>query len=194
VACGVRGVRGVRGVCGSLMYAFDRHELLAELNWAGGDYVWAMTHYAYAELPGTVVTKIMTLPKAAQRDMLLCTAGLTFLCLENMRDANKMMIQFKIALGSGEAGRPVFLVAWLLEICKKDATQLFQWLLSSFKKEVEAMPAWGALLNTVGKKYFNVQAPPNMLSMLEGMLGGGGGGGGGGNPMAALMSGMAGGR
>jgi hypothetical protein len=83
----------------------------------------------------------------------------------------------------------------LLRICEKNVRTgpLYQWLLKSFKRELEntAKPAALATFTTkIGKIYFNIQPPPSMLSMMENMMMGGPGGMGGINP-AMMQAAMA---
>jgi hypothetical protein len=152
---------------------FELHLMLAEACFAGGDYLQAATHFGYAEAPTRIVDLAMALP-AEERDACILTAGLTMMCMENMRDASKLVITYKIKLGAEEPCRTAVLMVWLLEICKKDAAPLYQWLMGAFKNEINSDPVYPGLMTTIGKKYFDIKPPPNMLSMLENMMGGGG--------------------
>ncbi|GMH79168.1 hypothetical protein TrVE_jg13359 [Triparma verrucosa] len=112
----------------------------------------------------------------SERDYLFCVGVVNFLALQNMRDASALVLGFKAKFegdsGAVAATRYCTFATWLLEICKRDAGQLYQWLASQFQ-DISRDPQWGPLLTKIGKVYFGIKPPPNMLSMLEGMLGGG---------------------
>jgi hypothetical protein len=152
----------------------------------------------------------------ADRDSLLTRAVLCLCAIENLRDANTLVRSYienveerKIddltksytSKEDGKAPSHIVFCCMLLRTCEKDARTgpLFSWLLRSFKKELDGLfkPQLVQSYTTkIGKIYFNIQPPPNMLNMLEnmmGMMGGGGMGGPGGlNPamMQAMMQGM----
>ena len=62
---------------------------------------------------------------------------------------------------------------WLYHVCHRaNAGQMYQWLCQQFA-EVSRHPDFVPLLTKIGKVYFGLKPPPNMLSMLESMMGGG---------------------
>jgi hypothetical protein len=149
----------------------------------------------------------------AVRDALL-TRSLVMACaMENLRDATVLLRLYMTEVeerkiddlkasytkkDDGLAPSHVIFCSMLVRICEKDARTgpLFSWLLRSFKRELDRMykpQVVHGFCTKIGKQYFNIQPPPNMLNMMEnmmGMMGGGGGGGGGMNP-AMLQAAMA---
>ena len=192
----------------------------------------AVQHMALAEQPGTIVEWLKTLPAPtseetatghscppALRDGLLTRALLLFCAVENLRDANALLRAYVDSVEErdmgelatsytnktdGKAPSHVIFGCMLLRICEKDARTgpLFQWLMRSFKRELDALHKPQAILSyttKIGKVYFNIQPPPSMFNMMEnmmGMMGGGGGGAPGGmdpRMMQAMLQGMQGG-
>ena len=118
------------------------------------------------------------------RDVCLMSATIQFLLLRNMRDLTALLERFE-KLFSSQDGRESHLSRyvgfsfWLVKICQRggeSTAKLFQWLCGSFRHETQFDKAWGAEVPKIGKTYFNIQPPPNMMDMLSSMLGGGGGG------------------
>ena len=177
----------------------------------------AVQHAALAERPDRLLEWLATLPaptddqlKAghtcapALRDGLLTRAVLTFVTLENLRDANGLIRGYLNTVESrtaadltksytnkddGLAPSHVMFCCMLVRTCEKDARTgpLYSWLLRSFRRELELLYRPNAVLAhtvKIGKVYFNILPPPSMLNMLENMMGmmGGGGGGMGGMP------------
>lgn len=182
----------------------------------------AVQHAAIAEKPEQILEWLSTLedptpeqtkaghkcPPSA-RDGLLTRAVLTFVCLENLRDANALVREYLSTIEKrsaadlaasytskedGQAPSHAMFCCMLLRVCEKDARTgpLFSWLLRSFRREMELMYKPNSVLAytvKIGKIYFNIQPPPSMLNMLEGMMGmmGGGGMGGPGGINPAMM-------
>ena len=184
----------------------------------------AVQHMALAEKPDEIVNYLKTLPdpteeetKAghtcppATRDALLTRTILLLCAVENLRDAHALLHGYlkhvekrdaKDLAASytnkedGKAPSHVIFNSMLLSICRKDTRTgpLFNWLLRSFKKELDRMHRPQVIMSyttKIGKVYFGIQPPPSMLNMVEnmmGMMGGGGGPGAGINP--AMMQQM----
>ena len=113
-----------------------------------------------------------------ERDSIFMIAGLNFLVLENFRDASKLKVGYKIKMDGIEGSEPakpaVFLI-WMMEICQREqAGKLYQWLVQQFGDLQRLNTSIPSLLQRIGKIYFGLKPPPNMMSMLENMLGGGG--------------------
>jgi len=176
----------------------------------------AVQHMALAEQPHQIIEWLKTLPpptddetKAghtcppALRDGLLTRALLLFCAVENLRDANILLHDYLETVeerdtqqlaesytnkNDGMAPSHAMFGCMLVRICQKDARTgpLFQWLLRSFKRELDGLHKPQAIVSyttKIGKVYFNIQPPPTMFNMMEnmmGMMGGGGGGGMGG--------------
>jgi len=135
---------------------------------------------------------------AAERDCLLTRSILVFAALQNLRDANVLIQYFdeevnkdcnlnKLAKSymnksDGSAPTHVIFCCMLLRICEKDrAGPLFEWLLRSFATDLGKMkPDVKSYTSKIGRVYFGIQPPPDMLSMMENMMGMMGGGGMGG--------------
>lgn len=148
----------------------------------------------------------------AERDALFTRAVLCLCAIENLRDANTLVRSFienveerKIddltksytSKEDGKAPSHTIFCSMLLRTCEKDPRTgpLFSWLLRSFKRELDGMfkpQIVQSYTTKIGKIYFNIQPPPNMMNMLENMMGMMGGGGGGINPamMQAMMQNM----
>lgn len=134
----------------------------------------------------------------ALRDALLTRALLLASSLENLRDANTLLRAFIADVESrdieflrksytdkedGKAPSHVMFGCMLLSILEKDQRTgpLFSWLMRSFKKELDTMykpQGLEGFSTKIGKVFFNIQPPPNMLSMVENMMSGMGGRGG----------------
>jgi hypothetical protein len=151
----------------------------------------------------------------ALRDGLLTRAVLLFCALQNLRDANTLVRTYCMATGltdehlqqlavsytdknDGKAPAHVTFCCMLLRILEKDVRTgpLYTWLLRSFKRsELDRLhrsaQTVGGYVTKIGKVYFHIQPPPNMLSMMESMMGGMMGGGGGGINPAMMQAAMA---
>lgn len=151
----------------------------------------------------------------AERDGLLTRAVLCLVAVENLRDATSLVKAYMekveerdvetltksyTSKDDGKAPSHIIFCSMLLRICEKDPRTgpLFSWLLRSFKKELDGLYKSQTIqgyTTKIGKIYFNIQPPPNMLNMLENMMsmmGPGAGGAAGINPamMQAMMAGM----
>jgi len=144
------------------------------------------------------------------RDALLTRSVLCFVAVENLRDANtfvrdyinkieerdiKKLTASYVNKEDGQATSHVIFSSMLVRVCEKDTrTQpLYSWLMRSFKKELDMLhktQVVNSYTTKIGKIYFNIQPPPDMLKTMENMMNmmGGGGMAGGMNP--AMMQGM----
>lgn len=180
----------------------------------------AVQHMTLAEKPETIVAWLKTLPAPtdeetaaghtcppAIRDSLLTRSLLLFCAVENLRDANTLLKAYIASVetrdvkdlaaaytkkDSGKAPSHVIFGTMLVRICEKDARTgpLFQWLMRSFKRELDRFHKAQAVVSyttKIGKIYFGIQPPPSMLNMMENMMGGMGGMGGGGGMNPAMM-------
>lgn len=149
----------------------------------------------------------------ALRDGLLTRALLLLAAVENLRDANVLLRAFIDQVDSrdikelaasytnkedGKAPSHPMFGCMLMRVLEKDVRTgpLFSWLMRSFKRELDLLYKPQALhgyCSKIGKIYFNIQPPPNMLSMVENMMGmmGGGGMGGPGGINPAMMQALA---
>jgi len=184
------------------------HLMTAHASWDLGDREVSILHYALAEDPINIVERLMSLPPnptdaphfpAAARDALLTRAVLSFLALENLRDANilvkafiekdttrdaKQLATVYLDKEKKQATHVTFCCA-MLRICETEATALYQWLLRSFAKELNLYPDLQPYTTKIGRIYFGIEPPPSMMSMMENMMammGGGAGGAGGFSP------------
>jgi len=140
---------------------------------------------------------------AAERDCLLTRSVLVMTAVENLRDANILLRSFieadkkrdiKVLAKSymdktdGKAPSHPMFCCMLLRVCEKDrAGPLFQWLLRSFNNDLSSMkPEVKSYTTKIGRVYFGIQPPPNMMNMMENMMAMMSGGGV--NP--AMMAGM----
>eukprot|EP00581_Thalassiosira_minuscula_P009355 CAMPEP_0183704742 /NCGR_PEP_ID=MMETSP0737-20130205/2029_1 /TAXON_ID=385413 /ORGANISM="Thalassiosira miniscula, Strain CCMP1093" /LENGTH=418 /DNA_ID=CAMNT_0025931733 /DNA_START=54 /DNA_END=1310 /DNA_ORIENTATION=- len=154
----------------------------------------------------------------AQRDELLTRSILVLLAVENLRDARTLASSYLTEVETtrtaaqlkksyldktdGKAPSHVMFVCMLIRICEKDAktAPLFNWLVRNFGAELGTMHEPEVIktyTTKIGRVYFDIQPPPNMMDMMEnmmGMMGGMGGGMGGAaggmNPMMAAMQAM----
>lgn len=179
----------------------------------------AVQHMALAERPDVIVGWLQTLPAPTEeettaghdcppalRDGLLTRALLLFCAVENLRDANALLRAYIEAVeerdirelaasytnkSDGRAPSHAVFGCMLLRICEKDARTgpLFQWLMRSFRRELDGLPKPQAVLSyttKIGKVYFNIQPPPSAFNMMENMMGMMGGGGMGGMPPGGM--------
>lgn len=117
------------------------------------------------------------------RDALLTRSLLLMCALENLRDGNVLLRSYlkdveerdadKLAASytdksDGKAPSHAIFGCMLLRVCEKDARTgpLYSWLMRSFKKELEKLykpQTVAGYTSKIGKIYFNIQPPPNML-------------------------------
>jgi len=118
--------------------------------------------------------------------------------VENIRDASillraymadvedrntKDLLKSYMKKDDGQAPSHLVFCCMMVSVCQKDQRTgpLFQWLMRSFKHELDLMPKSQVVQSyttKIGKIYFNIQPPPSMLSVMENMMGMMGGGGG----------------
>jgi hypothetical protein len=167
---------------------------------------------ALAEKPGVILEWLKSMPKPtaaqtkmghtcppADRDALLTRSLLVFCTVENLRDANTLLRAYisdveertmddlttsYMNKEDGKAPSHVVFGSMLLRVCEKDQRTgpLFQWLLRSFKRELDMLykpQIVQSYTTKIGKVYFNIQPPPSMFSMMENMMSMMGGGGAG---------------
>lgn len=143
---------------------------------------------------------------AALRDCLLTRAVIVFIALENLKDANVLLNSFVSEIShkrdmntlaksymdkqDGFAPSHAMFCNMLLKTCEKDrAGPLYQWLLRSFGSDLAKLkPEVSAYTQKIGRMYFGIQPPPNMLNMMENMMSMMGGAGAAGNPMMGMMN------
>jgi len=143
---------------------------------------------------------------AALRDCLLTRAVIVFIALENLKDANVLLNSFVSEIShkrdmntlaksymdkqDGFAPSHAMFCNMLLKTCEKDrAGPLYQWLLRSFGSDLAKLkPEVSAYTQKIGRIYFGIQPPPNMLNMMENMMSMMGGAGAAGNPMMGMMN------
>lgn len=175
----------------------------------------AVQHMSLAEKPEVIAQWLSQLPKPtpeqlqsghqcppALRDMLFTRAVLLFCAVENLRDANILVRTYMTTIEErsvaelaksytskedGVAPSHLIFCNMLLRICEKDMRTgpLYQWLLKSFKRELDGFYKPQAIQSyhtKIGKIYFGIEPPPSMLRMMESMMSGMGGGMGGIDP------------
>jgi len=155
----------------------------------------------------------------SQRDALLTRSILVLIAVENLRDARSLAAAFLKEVETtrtpeelkksyldktdGKAPSHIMFACMLIRICEKDVrtAPLFNWLVRNFGAELGTMydpERLKTYTSKIGRLYFDIQPPPNMMDMMENMMGmmggisGGGMGGapGGMNPMMAAMQAM----
>ena len=146
----------------------------------------------------------------ALRDALFTRAILLMAAVENLRDANALLRGYLdqveersaddlatsyTSKEDGKAPSHAMFACMLLRILEKDTRTgpLYSWLMRSFRRELDGLYKAQTVLGfttKIGKIYFNIQPPPNMLNMMENMMGMLGGGGLGGGPNPAMMQAM----
>jgi Golgi to ER traffic protein 4 len=160
----------------------------------------AVQHMALAEKPETIVAWLKTCPPPtdeetaaghtsppAARDALLTRAILLFCAVENLRDAHTLLRAFMTEVesrnvddlvamytkkDSGKAPAHVVFGTMLVRICEKDARTgpLFQWLMRSFKRELDQLYKPQAVLSyttKIGKIYFGIQVSKSSLDVCR---------------------------
>lgn len=149
----------------------------------------------------------------AERDSLLTRSVLVLAAVENLRDANVLLRAYLDGIEErdtdvlkksymdkkdGVAPSHAIFCAMLLRVCEKETktAPLYKWLLKNFQSELLKLykpDVVDAYCSKIGRVYFGIEPPPDMMATLEGMMKGGLGGspaGGGQNPMmnpAAMM-------
>lgn len=179
-------------------------------------------HMALAEQPDEILNFLKTFEKPteehtksghtcapATRDSLLTRGVMVFCAVENLRDATKLLRGYAETIeernlsdlttsytkkDDGMAPSHIIFGNMLVRICQKDMRTgpLFQWLMRSFKREMDLFPKPVDVFATrIGKTYFNIQPPPGILNMMENMMGMMGGGGGAGMNPAMMQAALA---
>jgi hypothetical protein len=90
-----------------------------------------------------------------------------------MRDANDFFTRFKKASSKLVDEDLVKFSSFLLQTCRRDAGELFKQLCNSYGSALNFHDSVEPLLKgPIGGTYFGLREAPNMMSMLQGMLGG----------------------
>lgn len=132
------------------------------------------------ELCDRITNTFMTGKMLIERDRIFTTAICHFLALENLRDANRLMTIFKQAQeakGHNIDTKLIIFCDQLLQVCRRDATELFKKLVNSVKPAMR----WGdeekekvvsdLLTGPIGLKFFNIQPRVNpMMQMMQRLL------------------------
>merc|ERR1712151_249391 len=127
----------------------------------------------------------------ALRDELLTRSILTFLSVENIRDAHALLREFLVEIDEtaienmkksymskvdNKAPSHIIFNSMLISLCLKDKKTgpLYTWLLRSFSaSELSHMykpDVLKAYTTKIGHSFFNIQPPPDILSTLENMM------------------------
>lgn len=160
----------------------SRYTSLGHCLWGGEDgkrdIKQAIYHFVAGEAPVPINEKICATfgSNAAKRDQNLVIATMHFLAMENLRDANELLAQFKReqktrAAVYSESALVLFLTQ-LLEVCRRDATPLFKTLVNQNLKILEFDEIVGVLLSgPIGQKFFGIQPKVNpMMQMMQQLL------------------------
>lgn len=146
------------------------------------DRVKALYPFCVAEAPELLWTKLSELP-STERDHLLAYAIVQLLALESIRDASTLSACYKKSMaetgGVVNGSELLHFTDYLLQTVKRDAAPLFQTLVQSYGQVLDSYPHIISLvMGPIALKYFGLrpQSQPDMMSMLQTMLGGGGGG------------------
>ena len=116
------------------------HVRHGECLWTNQEYTKAIYPFVAGEAPESLCNKISTTftkqSDMSTRDQCLTTGVCHFLAIENMRDANKLFIEFKKANKNTDT-KILRFCDQLLQCCRRDATELFKDLVNSILKELQ---------------------------------------------------------
>lgn len=154
------------------------HVTLAKCLWDINDKS-AVYHFAAGEAPEQFCQRLEDTcgSESAQipRERFLTLCILHFLALENLRDANELMVCYRRAQkgrGLSMESDLISFCKYLLLTCRRDAQPLFKTLVNKYASVLdfdENVPA--LLTGPIGQKYFGIQPKSNpMMSMLQQML------------------------
>jgi hypothetical protein len=150
--------------------------LLAHAAKECGDFAGASQQYLFADEPEEFAALLWEWSGkgyASERDLFVARAVLQLLSLENLRDANLVFEGFKArAEKKGvKLDTPLMnFIRFLLVTCERDAPPLFQMLRQRYAPSLAREESFQTYLQLIGQKFFNIQPPPNMGSMLSNMM------------------------
>ena len=138
----------------------------------------ASYHFAVGEAPAVLAQKISdsfsNSSDTAKRDQSLTVAVCHFLTVENLRDANECVSQFKKAQksrGNDVDTKLVTFCVQLLECCRRDAQPLFKQLMVIMEPEFKkwnSETVLSLLQGPIGNKYFGIQPVVHpMMQMMK---------------------------
>jgi hypothetical protein len=150
--------------------------LLAHAAKECGDFAGAAQQYLFADQPEEFAALIWEWSGkgyASERDLFIARAVLQLLSLENLRDANLVFDGFNArAEKKGvKIDTPLMnFVRFLLVTCERDAAPLFQMLTQRYASSLRREESFQTYLSLIGQKFFNIQPPPGLGSMLANMM------------------------
>jgi hypothetical protein len=154
------------------------HNLFARKFADAADLMQANAHYLRGNDAAAHVALIRRWADEAapsERDLLFARAVLQALCFDQLYAASEL---HAAALADARiADSPLtHAIGFVVSCCERDAGPLFTELRSRYAGSFARDPAFAQYLDAVGKRFFAIQpaaAPPNMMTMLQQMLGGG---------------------
>lgn len=153
------------------------HNLFARKFAEAGDLLQANSHYLRGNDTAAHVALVRRWADEGadnERDLFYARAALQALCFDQLYAASEL---HAAALADARvAASPLTnAVGFVVACCERDAGPLFTELRSRYASSFARDPSFAQYLDVVGKQFFNIQPaapPPNMLSMLQSMLGG----------------------
>ena len=111
----------------------------------------------------------------AKREQNLVIALMHFLAMENLRDANELLAQYKKEQKTRDVSTDsplLVFVSQLLEVCRRDAQPLFKTLVNKNLSILQFDETVAHLLEgAIGQKFFNIQPKTNpMMQMMAQLL------------------------
>jgi len=151
--------------------------------WDAGQHKKAILHFVQGEAPEKLWAKLCEKFTSAtpqsdehvqEREQLVTLAVVQFLAHDNLRDANTLMDSVKDAMATPVHSSPLLLFCLqLLMLCERDASPLYQKLCNANLASLQQCDpvVLASLQGPVAQRMFGIRPPPNILSMLEGLLG-----------------------
>ena len=157
------------------------HGRLGHCLWAEGKTKEAISHFVAGEAPETINQKLSDshsgngAEQLLARDRSLVVAVLSFLAVENMRDANELMCLFKRTQrlkGAATESNLITFLDQLLQTCRRDAQTLFKTLVNKNTSRLDFDPAVEAMLmGPIGQRFFKIEPKVNpMMAMMQQLL------------------------
>mmetsp|Transcript_38812 Transcript_38812/g.51146 ORF Transcript_38812/g.51146 Transcript_38812/m.51146 type:complete len:300 (-) Transcript_38812:334-1233(-) len=132
-------------------------------------------HFVYAEQP-LLIAHLLCNPQINDdsREVLVCRSMLHFMSLENLRDANRLMMAYLKSIEDGKINPPspghlVMFCKYLSKTCERDAAPLFQELVQRYESILGAHPDLNLYVGHIAERYFGLVRQGGG-SMLENMM------------------------
>nr|CCA26185.1 conserved hypothetical protein [Albugo laibachii Nc14] len=150
--------------------------LLARAYFKGMEYKQAAKHYLHAEKPEEFAEFLLTWSKEgypSEFDLYIARSVLQLLCLENLKDANKLFETFQIKANCSLETPLCHFIRFLLRTLERDALPLYQLLKDRYAAALTRDKSFEKYLDKIGENFYGVQPQRSGLSSLLDLFSGG---------------------